>query len=312
MARSGNARDQAGAASLAVALRPWNAAPMWFATARHRSPYVLRHPPLAAFASSQGPGKGGGQGRYCPQPGGAGKNDPERLRQVACSGEPAPVRMLGCARTPHDHRFVPRSGPPDQAGWVRPAPAPPRAPLRVAVRLTANWDLVDERPPLGGDHDIGGFDWPVRGGVGTGDGQPWRPRTVTCRATTSPPAARRRYGPKSPGPSTPAMAEPGPVEPTMARRARQAQAFEGAGAPGKIGRPGGGQVEDYAECGVLAGLHRGRRCLTWWGPWGTATGSPGHRRRSGRRSWREVCSRGWRVRRLARPCLSAGGSGRRS
>ena len=129
MARSGNARDQAGAASLAVALRPWNAAPMWFATARHRSPYVLRHPPLAAFASSQGPGKGGGQGRYCPQPGGAGKNDPERLRQVACSGEPAPVRMLGCARTPHDHRFVPRSGPPDQAGWVRPRARPTACPV---------------------------------------------------------------------------------------------------------------------------------------------------------------------------------------
>ena len=116
---------------------------MWLATAWGRSLYVPRHPPLTAFASSHAPGKGGGQRRYCPQPGGADKNDPERLRQVPRSNEPAPVRTLGCARTPHGYRFVPRSGPRTKLAGLRTRPtACPICHVRGAFMSRVTWPVA--------------------------------------------------------------------------------------------------------------------------------------------------------------------------
>ena len=96
-------------------LTPGKPAPGWFAAAAwRRSLYVLRHRPLTAFASTQRPGKGGGQKSPLSSLSSArrsGQNDPERRRQVARLSQPAPVRALGRARTPPDRRFVLRSAP---------------------------------------------------------------------------------------------------------------------------------------------------------------------------------------------------------
>jgi len=51
----------------------------------------------------------------------------------------------------------------------------------------------------------------------TGAAGPSSRRWPNAWATTSPVPARRRYGPESPGPRTPATAEPVPVGPAMAR-----------------------------------------------------------------------------------------------